>query len=108
LKDLGIERNTTRYLETITRRKERSQMKHRLFTDEDEWPPKFMVECDGLITDQYEEGVGFEGTVHCSGCDKPLIDFTVDTGQHAFYQWQVTKVYPHVDASAYKERMKNE
>jgi len=82
-------------------------MGHKLFTDEDEWPPKFMVECNGVIAHQYEEEDkdGLGGTVHCLECNKPLIDFTTDTDQHAYYQWQVTKVYPHVDASAYKERM---
>ena len=82
-------------------------MIHRLFTDEDEC---FMVECNGVISHQYEGGDKDKlgGTVHCHKCDKPLIDFTVDTDQHAFYQWQVTKVYPHVDASAYKGRMESD
>ena len=82
-------------------------MGHKLFTDEDDC---FMVECDGLITHQYEVSNEDElgGTVHCRECDKPLIDFTTDTGQHAYYQWQITKVYPHVDTSVYKQRKQHE
>ena len=81
-------------------------MGHRLFTEDE----CFMVECDGLITHQYEVGNedGLGGTVHCLECKEPLIDWTSDTGQHEHYQWQVTKVYPHVDASVYKQRKQHE